>query len=214
MFTIKTDYPKILDECYFEFTEDFINKTKDGWDDGDFFKNHKFNELAYSLFNHSPLFIADLGCGGGGFVDDCIKDGHNCIGIDAHPLFKERGLRSWSLHPDNMFQTDLGKPYQIFYNNEPVKFDLITSWECFEHINTEDILNLVLNIKKHIKIGGYVIFSASTTPESVHRTRASKEWWLSQFLPHGFVNTNLDFYPHLIRNCPGSSFSYLKYEGN
>ena len=216
MFKIETDYVIPNHEEYYQFKQKYIDEFREIFlnSSGDFFKNYEFNKMAYALFEHTELFIMDLGCGDGGFLEDCLNDNHKCVGVDGWPLHKELKSKVWNKYENNFFLADIGKPFQLYYNDKPIKFDLITSWEFFEHILTEDVPILIQNIKKHLKNNGYLIFSASISNERCHLTKMDKSWWIKQFMPYGFVNTDIDFYPHVIRNCPQSSFVYLKYIGD
>lgn len=213
MFSIITQFP-LPDGDYTELSQAEVDKYKDDWikTQGGYSRNHDFNKLAYKLFTHKPLYILDIGCGGGNFIEDCIHDGHIAAGIDGWMLYKQLGLNAWGRFPNNFVQADIGKPFQIQYNNLDVKFDLITSWECFEHIKQDDVGQLAINISNHIKPNGYLIFSVSHDEKEVaHRTIQNKDWWLKQFTDCGFMNTDINFGPNVVRNCPRSSIIYLQY---
>lgn len=216
MFSIITNNKFPTDEVYFEFNTEIMDKEAHKWavTGGGYHRNPNFNKLAYQLFNIHPLFILDIGCGGGNFIEDCIKDGHYAIGIDGLYLYSKLGLNSWGKYPNNYFNVDIGRHFQILYNNQNILFDIITSWECFEHIKTVDVPQMINNIVKHIKIGGYCIFSTSINDEVNHRTRRDKKWWIDQFCLQGFIDTDINFYPNVIRDCPGSSYYCLQYKGN
>ncbi len=213
-FTVQTDHTNPSDECYWEFQSKYTDTVEHEWlvTHGGHHTNHEFNKRAYGLFDKTTINILDIGCGGGNFVEDCINDGHIAAGIDGFNLYTKLKLNAWSRLPDNFIQADVGKPFTILCNNAPVKFDLVTSWECFEHIKTEDVPQLSQNIADHMEDNGHLIFSVSVNQDAVHRSIYGEEWWLNHFLTKGFVKSGVNFYPHVVRDCPGSSFHYLQFK--
>jgi len=119
-------------------------------------KNYRFNQKINILFDRfkKPLKILDLGCSGGGFIADCINDGHIGVGLEGSDYSLKIGRAEWGRIPNNLFTCDITKEFTIklTYNEieELCKFDLITSWEIMEHIKTEDLEQVANNVKKHL----------------------------------------------------------------
>src|SRR4051812_27451294 len=64
-------------------------------------RNRRFNHKLYKLFlNRRSLRILDLGCSGGGFVRDCIDDGHFAVGLEGSDYSKRVGRAEWRTIPE------------------------------------------------------------------------------------------------------------------
>ncbi len=102
-------------------------------------RNPLFNKKLYALLGRKPLHILDFGCAGGGFVKDCLDDGHIAIGLEGSDYCKRTGRAEWSTIPDHLFTCDITAPFFLKAVNDlgeetDVKFDVITAWEFMEHI--------------------------------------------------------------------------------
>lgn len=58
----------------------------------DNFSNSKFNRRLYEILDNRSAFIADLGCAGGGFVNECVNDGYKAIGLEGSDVPYRNGL--------------------------------------------------------------------------------------------------------------------------
>ncbi len=215
---VHTDRPYPTDSAYIEFGWDmleaneknFINHTGDGA------KNEEFNRKVFTLIGPNGS-ILDIGCGCGEAVVDFIDNGHLAVGVDGYKLWQKYKCGGWGKYPKNFFQTDVGHFFYVKHYKEDwlstidnhVVFDLIMSWECFEHVKTDDIDKLMVNIDRHSKLGTYFIGSVSIVEEGyVHRTLHKRGWWLKKFHTIGFEEVKgLDEYfgNDLVRNMPGIS---------
>lgn len=151
-------------------------------------RNHAFNELLYGLFPAKELRIMDLGCSGGGFVKDCIDDGHIAIGLEGSDYSFKQQRAEWTTIPENLFLCDITKAFQVLINNQWVKFDVITAWEVMEHIAKPDLPMLCNNINKHLADNGLVFMSVSPRKEKYHQTVESREWWSQLFASYGLLH--------------------------
>lgn len=167
MFTIKTNKPVAIDspDHLMPFGCVLNNST-----------NPRFNQKLYNIYKHQ-ISILDLGCAGGGFVYDCIKDGHIAIGIEGSDIPFWRRLFEWPKIPNNLFTADVTNPFTIYFNNKEYKFDCITSWEMMEHICEEDLPILFDNMKNHLKEEGIIVVSINVA------TQAHGEYTLSDGRP-------------------------------
>lgn len=152
-------------------------------------KNPNFNRKLYNLFKGNLLWILDLGCSGGGFVEDCLNDGHIAIGLEGSDYSLIRKRAAWATIPESLFTCDCTKPFQIEYENKPVEdFDVVTSWEFAEHIPAKDWPQLCDNVRNHLKLEGLWILSVSQCPGDMHQLIKSKDWWVDMFEKEGFIN--------------------------
>lgn len=173
--------------------------------------NRNFNTALYSLVPIKPMKLLDVGCGSGRLVEDCINDGHMAYGIDANFWYRKLGTHSWGRFPDHFFLADAGKEFTLYENNEVVKFDVITSWEFFEHIRPTDLGQLVKNIGKHSRVGTWLIFSANQFLDLPwHKTIKNKKEWADVFKPEGFESTDIDFKNNVSRCIRTSVYCYLR----
>ena len=163
--------------------------------------NHKFNEKLYKLFPEREIKVLDIGCSGGKFVRDCLEDGYLAVGIEGSDISKRQKRAEWGRIPQFLFTCDATKDFTLYLNNpgRPLKFDVITAWEFFEHIEKKDISGVIKNIKKHISKDGLFIMSTTTRPSTIdgidlHRTKETKRWWINEFARHG-----LKYRPEFVR---------------
>lgn len=175
-------------------------------------RNSRFNKKLYRLLLHiSPIRICDLGCAGGGFVKDCLDDGHVAIGIEGSDYStkwdgpggtrEERELRKpgrraeWATIPDNLFTADITKPFEVTVGDpadrmsfRPAVFDVFTAWEVMEHLHESDLPVLCDNVRHHLAPGGIWVMSVSEQPGDYHVCVNDRRWWLQLFDRNGFRN--------------------------
>lgn len=125
----------------------------------------------------------DLGCSGGQLVKDFKDLGWLSVGLEGSDFSLKHQRANWpALGNKNLFTCDITRPFQLFVDGNPAKFDLITAWEVIEHIHPNDLNALFDNIRHHLRQGGY--FVASTTSGSdvhegveLHQSRLTNEQW-------------------------------------
>jgi hypothetical protein len=158
-------------------------------------RNIRFNTKLYNLFPQWPIYVLDLGCSGGGFVKDCIDDGHLAIGLEGADYSKKSKRAEWATIPEFLFTCDITSNFEILLTGgskeEVLKFDVITSWDVLEHIEEDNIGNVASNVRKHLKNNGLWILSIATTDDviegvNLHRTVKPKSWWIRKFSDFGF----------------------------
>lgn len=178
MFRVITDFPVALDSPDHIWPGGTINDNS---------KNYNFNKYIYSLdipIENRPIHFLDIGCAGGGLVEDFVNDGHLAIGLEGSDLSLKAKRAAWATIPNNLFTCDVTKDYSITYNGELFWADFITAWEVMEHFRPEDVDNVLNNINKHLIDGGYVFGSISyhrSHDEKHHRTCKDLKWWQDMF---------------------------------
>jgi len=161
-------------------------------------RNRRFNEKLYRLFGaQRSLRILDIGCSGGGFVKDCLDDGHFAVGLEGSDYSKKNRRAEWAIIPERLFTCDVTRPFQLKLadgtQSEDLKFDVVTSWEILEHIPEESLEELARNVERHLLQGGLWITSVCPTEDVVngvrlHLTVHEKDWWVRRFQDFGWTN--------------------------
>jgi SAM-dependent methyltransferase len=195
-----TDYPLALDSA------DYLDPFGSAYNNS---VNHKFNEKLYELLPKKQLKIMDLGCAGGGFVHDCIKDGHIAIGIDGSDCPRKNNLGEWPVIPESLFNADISKSFFVCDDNYfRIYFDVITAWEVLEHISIKDIDCFLENVHNHLSLGGLFIVSINVasekhadiikargdigdSPKFHHRNIKDIDWWDKKLTEFGLI-PNID----------------------
>ena len=183
MITIETNVPVALDSL------DHIHPHGTGWDNSVW---PPFNDKLFALTTTPRLL--DIGCAGGGLVKSIIDDGGFAVGVEGSDFSQRTNRAEWATIPANLFTADATEPFQICEDGEPSKFDIVTSWEVFEHIPGEKIAGLLENVKRHMTEDGVLAvsicrISAGLTAEGIehHITIRPEEWWMEVLTDNGFV---------------------------
>jgi len=118
-------------------------------------------------FGGKQISVLDLGCAGGQFVVDFLKQGDIAVGLEgSNNVLGGAGKSNWKkYHNKNLFLCDITEDYQLYQDGSPMEFDVIHSEEVFEHIAPEDIDSLLKNVYKHLKVGGVGVFGISLIPD-------------------------------------------------
>ncbi len=161
--------------------------------------NKFFNRKAYLLYQaqNKQLAILDIGCSGGGFVKECIENGHFAIGLEGSDYSKKHRRAAWATNPESLYTCDITRNFDIYIKNgrkrERKLFNIVTAWEVMEHIADIDLLNVAENVKKHLAKDGLWIMSISPNKAIVngfhlHQTVHGKKWWIKRFEEKGLIN--------------------------
>jgi len=127
----------------------------------------------------------DLGCSGGQLVVDFYRLGWRAVGLEGSDFSKRKARAAWKDWSDKLlFTADIGKPFRI-----DGQFDLITSWEVFEHLDLDRLKQLCENIQRHSRPGTMLIATASSSSEmqngvELHVTRWKPDEWERFFEKH------------------------------
>jgi glycosyltransferase involved in cell wall biosynthesis/SAM-dependent methyltransferase len=167
-------------------------------------RNRLFNRKLEALFIRRPLRILDVGCAGGGFVKDCLDDGHHAVGLEGSDYSKMARRAEWATIPDHLFTCDITVPFILRApDSTAALFDAITGWELMEHIRTEDVSKVVDNLLAHLAPGGVLVFSIADFPDAdggvnYHQTVRPREWWIDTFAALGLAHhpALVDYFRH------------------
>jgi 2-polyprenyl-3-methyl-5-hydroxy-6-metoxy-1,4-benzoquinol methylase len=163
--------------------------------------NPEFNAKLYELIPREKVRLLDLGCAGGGFVKSILDDGGFAVGIEGSDYSRLHKRWEWATIPGNLFTGDITKPFSVtegavgVHGGTSVLFNVITIWECLEHLTEEGLHGWAENVRKHLLPGGVVIASISsdTSPHplfpevELHQTVRPEWWW------KGFLQVRLGF---------------------
>ena len=135
----------------------------------------------------------DLGCAGGGFVSQFIKNNIFAIGIDGSDYGFKNKTGEWNNIPHNLFTADITKPFKIVDDSEQIiKFDAISAFDVLEHIYEKDLHQLFINVNNHLNMNGHFIVGIATFPdENYHVTLKEETWWNDIFSKYGFIRSDI-----------------------
>jgi len=194
-------------------------------------RNPLFNKKLGHLLGHKPLWVLDLGCSGGGFVKNCLDEGHIAVGLEGSDYSKKQQRAEWATIPDHLFTCDVSRPFELSsvvepaHETTPVQFDVITAWELIEHIKEQNLPQVCQNVLRHLRPGGLWIMSVSPNPEVIegrvlHQTVQGADWWLNFFRQQGLENHpelvqyfDCDWVRGPLQNAPGSFHLILSRQG-
>jgi len=167
-------------------------------------------------FDYYPYSLLDIGCAGGQLVVDIYNKGepwfaagveggniytmteelpevhHGCTG----PITIAAGSKNWKEYKDKcLFHADVTKPFDIINpsTGQRQMFNIVTSYEFFEHPLPEEIPAIIENIKKHMMPGATLIGTLNMSPGEHHRCVKTIEEWNELFQSHGFETQTYPF---------------------
>ena len=151
----------------------------------------------FKYFGNKKISVLDLGCAGGQFIVDFINRGCDAIGLEGSSnTLNGVGENNWEkYHNKNLFLCDITEEYQLYQDEEPLKFDYIHSEEVFEHISEDKIDSMLLQIKKHLKDDGICSFGISLIDDNrvldkvtykLHQSVFPGIWWRDKLIENGF----------------------------
>ncbi|MBQ6534468.1 MAG: class I SAM-dependent methyltransferase [Opitutales bacterium] len=154
----------------------------------------RFTNKIKEIFGESASLL-DIGCGGGGVVYDALASGVPPYGVDGSDENKKLQSGYWSVIPGNLLTADATKPFHFEKGGQRIKFKVVSSWECLEHIPEGALAGFLDNVFANLDDGGYFIGSISRMPYEdrekgvvYHVTLKDKEWWKAKF-----EDSNLEF---------------------
>jgi len=186
-FSVLTDYPVALSSL--DHLHPYGTKR-------DNHRNQDFNQQLYSLFA-GRVAVLDLGCAGGGFVKNCIEDGHLGIGLEGSDFSWRHRRAEWNTIPGCLFLCDITRPFIVHTGDRlSYLFDVITAWDVLEHIKKQDLPGLFENVLKHMRTSGLFFASIANKPSIVPRTiplvdlhliHEDLDWWTRCLEKNGLV---------------------------
>ena len=195
-YRVVTDYPVAFD------SNDHINPHGAMNDNH---KNWRLNDNLASLIHERPIKTLDLGCAGGGLVQDLLSYGFEAIGLEGSNYNKNNQRWEWSVIPNNLFTCDISRPFTILKDEQPMFFHVVMAWDVLEHMNNQERLDgACQNIANHILPHGYFICSMPANEDGPvygdpfwHHIHFTTQQWDDQFSKFGLtpVVTPLFWHP-------------------
>ena len=174
---LKTDYSIALD------SPDHINPH--GGTRSDFTDGTDFAEYLLDLYPKKKTLI-DLGTATGKVPLTMRETGMLSVGLEGSDTSQKKQLSAWREMPDIVRTCDISRPFQIIdENNNPVKFDFVTSWGVFEHIHSDRLgilWNNIVNLMHKKSIG---IFNIDLGCNEFHQSGGvPQEEWRNKLEEH------------------------------
>lgn len=126
--------------------------------------------------------MLDIGCAGGGLVQDFLEHGHMAVGLEGSDYSLVRKRAAWGSVPSNLFTCDVTKPFRLL---NPSVFDVVGCWGVIEHFDEYDLENVWSNVREHMS--EHSIFCGligTTTDGNWHRTVKDRKWWYQHLRTH------------------------------
>lgn len=177
--------------------------------------NSNFIDEVFAYFNNDIKSFLDIGCSGGKLVRDISERGIISVGIEGSDVSAKAGRAEWAdLYNINLFTCDASRPYTIYNDDEPLKFDCITAWEVIEHIHPDRLDTFFLNIYNHLSDRGIFVGSISLrndNPEGVelHLSVFSRDHWETKIL-NKYLKVAAYPFVHKVRNEESSFYVLLR----
>lgn len=189
-FTLKTDHPIALESNDHLYPWGTMQDNTRG---------QRFVKTCEIHFQKS-LKTMDLGCSGGGLVQDFLMRGHRAIGLEGSDTSLRMQRAAWRLFPDHLKTADITKKFDVMDGGTRAQFDVISAWEVMEHISKDDLPQLLANIHNHLHDNGLFVASVATCPDvnaegiDYHVTVEDRAWWVNFFEAHNLIeSTNHPF---------------------
>jgi len=192
MYEVKTDYPLALYSNDYKFPDGAMHDNN---------RNPLFVPMVTAFLDYQdvkpPYSVLDIGCAGGGEVASFLDVGIEAVGLEGCDYNKLHQHFEWPKYPNNLFNCDITKPFQILQNGEPVQFDFITAWEVLEHIPAEFMAQTIRNLRAHCKGFIFTTINKDGAPNDpndrhmVYKTGPKPfNWWKAFFIAEGFIQHN------------------------
>ena len=143
--------------------------------------------LAQKIYDTFPKakYILELGCGAGNLAVHyrTLNSESTYITLDINADIINNGLVDVTKH----FTVFTDRPYQLIKNNENIKFDLILSYEHFEHIPEERMSIFLNNIKNHCHKNTTIVATSAIITRDVHPITWDREKWNDILNENGFI---------------------------
>ena len=162
------------------------------------YRKRYFNLIASKLIQEfHPKRVLDIGCTGGDLICAMRQLNIDAIGIDVN---------QYALH----HSIDEIKGYVIAIGdnqkNFPIKndsFDMVTSLEVIEHLNYDNILNLLSELRRILNPNGILFLTTPTPPMN------EKVWEHLRFLRESEIHKNVHTEAFWIKLLESNGFKYI-----
>lgn len=117
-------------------------------------EKYRFSKEILPILKSLPkdIQIVDMGCGSGSLVS--LLNDNSFVDVTGIDLSKEQVEIAKQLGIPNVIQADIVE----WLNQQKHKMDLVLGMDIIEHFTKDELVDLLLEIKKHLKPGGKVIF--------------------------------------------------------
>lgn len=161
-----------------------VNKECPGYGHGDGIRHAveadhaTYYNLAKDLFDKYPnaTKILELGCGAGNLSAHyrSLSPDILYVTMDINAVSPTLGL----IDPESHVIAFTDRPFNIVdENNNTIKFDLVLSFEHFEHIPEERVPQLLSNIKNHSHKDTFIVATAAAFSSVIHPTAWPRYKW-------------------------------------
>ena len=147
---------------------------------------------AFAYQHYEQPSMLELGCGAAHLFYFYRDLGiWNYVGIDGNPLFvKLNPMLSGFEH--HFMHLNLQEEIRLFQDDQPIKFDIVCTFEVLEHIREDAVDNLLRTIRSHMHDRS-ILFCTSSLQDKidVHILVRDRAWWLNRF-----ARVGLSPHPH------------------
>jgi len=157
-------------------------------------KHITYRPLAESIIDRfQPKSVLELGCGAGSLAWHMRDLYSKCkvVTIDGNP---DTSRSPW-VNPDFHFIARTDIPVSLQEDGVPMKFDMILSFEHFEHIQAEQFGVFFKNMKDHAESGAILFATAATwsygAGNNVHCNVKSGQQWRQELTFMGMSDTGI-----------------------
>jgi cyclopropane fatty-acyl-phospholipid synthase-like methyltransferase len=153
--------------------------------------NSKSDSFLNSVINFKKeVRYLDLGCAGGGFVQQFVQAGQIAMGVEGSDYSKKNKRAEWATIPDNLFTADITKPFYFkdLETDDKLKFNVMSAFDVLEHLFEDQLPGFFNNLRSNLDEDGHFVCAiANFGDNGYHHTLKPEEWWLEKFFENGFI---------------------------
>lgn len=144
---------------------------------------------SFGYANYKNPSVLELGCGPAHLFFFLRHYGiRNYVGIDGNPYFIKfnRFLRGYEQH---FLTLNLQQEIMLYEGTNPLKFDIVCSFDVLEHIREDMIDSFIKTFRNHMHARSVAFCTASLqTHMDVHVLVRDRDWWLQKFAKYGLYS--------------------------
>ena len=150
---------------------------------------YAFADDLKTMYPNARTFL-DIGSGAG-FLSERVREfGDDYLAVSLDGNYETLGLETINTDYHFVLRTDIDYTL-VDDNDEIIQFDVITSFEHFEHIQPETFPQFIENIKKHMHKDSVLYASAASWAyvgevDRVHCNVKSTDMWKAEMESYGF----------------------------
>jgi 2-polyprenyl-3-methyl-5-hydroxy-6-metoxy-1,4-benzoquinol methylase len=135
--------------------------------------------IPYLPAKNKEIEVLDLGCGIGSLIESCKKKGYsNLIGID---ISDQQVDIAHQLGVHEVIKADIFE----YLKRQDAAFDVISGMDIIEHFTKDELVELIVLIKKALRKGGMAIFRTPNMDAPMANVFA-----MGDFTHENFINKN------------------------